>query len=129
MYNTEETTRVKNPDTASTAVQRVVDGSDHAVAATRDRLRDAAEAVSGRLQRLQESGASALTHAAARADDLTRQGLEQARHASHVVREQAHAKGDQAVGYIRHKPVQAILIAAAAGAVLAWILGRSDRPR
>lgn len=129
MYNTEETTRSRNPDIATTAAQRAVDRSDQAVTTTKDRVRDAAEAVNGGLDKLQESGASALTRAAARADELTRQGMEQARHASHVVREQAQAKGDQAVGYIRHQPVKAILMAAAAGAVLAWIMGRSDRTR
>ena len=92
--------------------------------ATQSAVNQTADAVNEGLDNLGESGTSALTRAAAKADALANKGMEQARRAGSAVREQAQVTGDRTVEYIRQEPVKAVLMAAAAGAVVALLLGR-----
>jgi ElaB/YqjD/DUF883 family membrane-anchored ribosome-binding protein len=64
----------------------------------------------------------AFSRAAAQVEQLTRNGLDRARHVSQNVKEQALRAGDSTVGYIKDEPVKAVLIAAAAGAALALLV-------
>ena len=62
-------------------------------------------------------------------EDLARLGIERARRASGAVRQQAVRMGDQTVGYIKDEPVKSMLIAAAAGAATALVVGWLSRSR
>jgi ElaB/YqjD/DUF883 family membrane-anchored ribosome-binding protein len=63
------------------------------------------------------------------AEDLSRRGLERVRQAGTAVREQATRMGDQTVGYIKEEPLKAVLMAAAAGAFTALLVGWATRTR
>ncbi len=56
------------------------------------------------------------------ANELSHRGAEAVREGISQVREKAHNMGEQAVCYIQEKPVQSVLIAAAAGATLMGLL-------
>lgn len=129
MYTNDQDTLRSSPDLATGLAQRTADKADHAVAATKSAVNNTAQAVNEGLDHLRDNSTSALTRAAAHADELARKGLEQARHAGTAIREKAQVTGDRSVAYIREEPVKAVLMAAAAGALLALVLGRRDHSR
>jgi len=98
----------------------ITDLADHAGAAAHDRLQEMSEAVP-----------SALSRAAAQAEDLARRGIARARATGSQVREQYHVASDRTTAYIRDEPFKALLIAMAAGAatalVASWATRRSSR--
>ncbi|HQZ06784.1 MAG: hypothetical protein KBF63_13995 [Rhodoferax sp.] len=124
MYKIDQDTPPPPTALASEIAQRTAIKADQAVAATQSAVNQTADAVNEGLDNLGESGTSALTRAAAKADALANKGMEQARRAGSAVREQAQVTGDRTVEYIRQEPVKAVLMAAAAGAVVALLLGR-----
>lgn len=124
MYKIDQDTPPPPTALASDIAQRTATKADQAVAATQNAVNQTADAVNEGLDNLRESGTSALTRAAAKADALANKGMEQARRAGSAVREQAQVTGDRTVEYIRQEPVKAVLMAAAAGAVVALLLGR-----
>jgi len=72
-----------------------------------------------------DSAIRSTQHAGEQAGALVRHGMD-------VARDSAHRASDRTVAYIRKEPVKALMIAVAAGAVLAVlasVLGRSDRAR
>lgn len=128
MYTTDKDHPSSSPDLTDLA-QRTANKTEDAVAATKSAVTHTADAVNEGLDSLRDSGTSALTRAAAQADELARKGAEQARRAGLAMRETAQVTGDRTVEYIREKPVKAMLMAAAAGALLALLLGRRDHSR
>lgn len=124
MYKIDQDTPPPPTTLASEIAQRTAIKADQAVAATQSAVNQTADAVNEGLDNLGESGTSALTRAAAKADALANKGMEQARRAGSAVREQAQVTGDRTVEHIRQEPVKAVLMAAAAGAVVALLLGR-----
>lgn len=72
---------------------------------------------------LRESVPNAIGRTAAQVQSAAQRGLDRARETGQHMRERAQYAGDQTVGYIRDEPVKSILIAAAAGAALAAVLG------
>lgn len=78
---------------------------------------------------LGEAVPSALSRAAAQAEDLARRGIARARTTGTQVREQVSLAGDRTVGYIRDEPLKAVLIAVAAGAATALIASWATRRR
>ena len=124
MYKIDQDTPPPPTTLASEIAQRTAIKADQAVAATQSAVNQTADDVNEGLDNLCESGTSALTRAAAKADALANKGMEQARRAGSAVREQAQVTGDRTVEYIRQEPVKAVLMAAAAGAVVALLLGR-----
>lgn len=88
-----------------------------------------AEPASGIVETLREAVPETIARSAAQAESLTRLGIERARAAASEMRHQVQQAGDQTVGYIRHEPVKSVLIAAAAGAALAAVLGWALRSR
>jgi len=125
-----------NPTTTTEGLtdlsERAANKADQALQATRRMGSDAAQAVQSGIDGLREGVPSAISRATAQAEDLTRRGMERARHASAAVRDKASQVSDQTVGYIRDEPVKAVLVAAAAGAAAALLIrwlsrSRSDR--
>lgn len=106
-----------NSKTSVAKTETILELADLAADATREGLRELSETVP-----------SALTRAAAQAEDLARRGIARARDAGAQVREQLHSAGDKTTAYIRDEPVKAVLIAAAAGAATAllasWVARR-----
>lgn len=78
---------------------------------------------------LRQAVPSAFSHAAAQVEDLTRRGIERARATSAQVRERVTETGERTVSYIKDEPVKSVLIAAAAGAAMAALIGWLARSR
>lgn len=116
-------------DMAKDLTDRAANKADHALQSTMHMGSDAAQAVQNGIDGLRESVPSAISRARAQAEDLTHRGMERARQASASVREQATRVTDQTVGYIKDEPVKAVLVAAAAGAVAALLIGWLGRSR
>lgn len=118
-----------SPEVAGDLAQRSADKAEQAISATKKAVSNTATAVNEGLDHFQESSQSALTNAASHADELARKGIEQARRASAAIRETAQETGDRTVAYIREQPVKSVLVAAAAGALIAMALGRNHSSR
>lgn len=113
-------------DRAAEQADQVLKGTRRVANQTIDRLQHGVDA-------LQDSGNGGLKRVVEKVDDLTHRGLERARDISADVRDRAVRAGDSTVAYIRDEPVKSVLIAAAAGAGIAALLGllrsrRDGRP-
>lgn len=89
----------------------------------------AGDAARESLHQLGDAVPSALTRAAAQAEDLARRGIARARDAGSQVREQVSQATDRTGAYIRDEPFKAVLIAAAAGAATALLANWALRQR
>jgi ElaB/YqjD/DUF883 family membrane-anchored ribosome-binding protein len=120
-----------NPTTGGVAAagERAAQRTDQALVATKRAVENAAHSVETGLDSMRETVPSALTRAAAQAEDLTRRGIERAQHARMVVREKAHRTGEQTVTYIRDEPIKAVALAAMAGALAALLVSWMSRSR
>lgn len=116
------------------------DGLDHAaeqaahkatgmIQSTKRVTNGALDSLQTGVDELRQTVPTAFSHAAAQVEDLTRRGIERARLASSQVRDKVHVAGDRTVGYIRDEPVKSVLIAAAAGAAMAALIGWVARSR
>lgn len=103
-------------DRAAEQAEQVLSGTRRVANQTIDRLQDGVDSLQSELP-------GGLSRAAAKMDDLARRGLDNARHASERVRLEMSRTGDATVGYIRDQPVKSVLIAAAAGAGIAALIG------
>lgn len=103
--------------------------ADEALSATRRAAGEVGRSVQAGIDEMRERVPGALSRVATQAEDLTNRGVERAREASLVARERALRMGDQTMAYIRDEPVKAVLVAAAAGALTAMLLGYMNRSR
>jgi len=78
---------------------------------------------------LRQGVPAALGSAAAQVEDIARRGIERARQASTQVRDKVNDASERTVTYIREEPVKSVLIAAAAGATMAALIGWLARSR
>lgn len=97
--------------------------ADDAIQSTKTVANQALDSLQSSVNDLRHSGPTALTRAAAQVEELTRRSLERAREATHQVKDQVAHVGDKSVSYIRDEPVKSVLIAAAAGAAMAMLIG------
>ncbi|MGS5088922.1 hypothetical protein ACVC7V_20760 [Hydrogenophaga sp. A37] len=79
------------------------------------------------VRHLREAIPATIARAAHSAEDLARAGIEKARAARAVVADKAHQLNDQTTSYVRREPTKAILIAMAAGATAALVIGWATR--
>ena len=117
------------PEPLNELSDRAANKAEQVLQSTRRMGSEAAQAVQAGIDGLREGVPSAVARATAQAEDLTRRGLERARQASATVRDKAVQVSDQTVGYIKDEPVKAVLVAAAAGAVAALLIGWLSRSR
>ena len=102
---------------------------EHAAEAVKQGTHAALDRLQNGIDSASDAAPAAFSRAAARMDELSRRTIERARQASGQVREQAHRASDVTVGYIKDEPYKAVLIAAAAGALAAGLLGWLSRSR
>ncbi len=114
---------------ASDLADSAVAITDKARVATKQAADTVADEIESGVDSLRKTVPEALSRATAQAEDLARLGIERARRASGAVRQQAVRMGDQTVGYIKDEPVKSMLIAAAAGAAAALVVGWLSRSR
>jgi ElaB/YqjD/DUF883 family membrane-anchored ribosome-binding protein len=92
-----------------------------------DRAREGSEqaldALSGGVDSVGHRLPDMISRMAGQVEDIARRGVERARDTSSQVRDQVAIASDRTVGRIQSDPLKAVLIAAGAGAALAWLLG------
>lgn len=71
----------------------------------------------------------AIAGAAHKVETLAKDGYQRAREVGAEVKERCAQAGDSTVAYIRDEPVKSVLVAAAAGAAIAAIVGLMARSR
>ncbi|MEO8542006.1 MAG: hypothetical protein ABI434_00410 [Burkholderiaceae bacterium] len=127
---------IQNPDNAvnrragsvaSDLSSSAAEQADKAIAATMRATDSAAQSVHAGLENLQNKVPGMLSQAGTTADDYLAQGVQRARDASSALRESTGRAQDRAVGYIRAEPLQAVLVAAGVGALVALVLSRRSR--
>ncbi|MFO1327355.1 MAG: hypothetical protein U1F56_08345 [Rubrivivax sp.] len=97
--------------------------ADQAIDATRRAAADALDALQSGVDQLRSDAPGAFSRAAAQVETMARRGIERARETGLQVKDGAVRAGDRSVGYIRDEPVKSMLIAAAAGAAAAALIG------
>lgn len=112
--------------TASRVSANVAAQADKAIVATQHAADAASTRLNQRLDNLREELPFALSRAGASADALLAEGAERAREAAHAIRTRAEPMQRQAEAYIRQKPLQAVLLAAGVGALVALLVTRSS---
>lgn len=115
---------------AENSADRAASSAEQAINSTRRAANGALDTLHDTVETLREEVPGAISRAAAQADQVARRGIDKARQATAEVRERVQVAGDYTVGYIKDEPVKSVLMAAAAGALLAALIGlvaRSDR--
>lgn len=127
------TTNILKSTQADSTIEHMADRAaasvDSALQATRVATDHALESMQSSVENLRQAGPAALSRAAAQVEDLTRRGMDRARDAGVQVKAQVSRAGERSVDYIREEPVKSVLVAAAAGAAVAALVGWSMRSR
>lgn len=108
---------------ATNATHSAANTAEHAISSTRRATNSALDTLHDSVENLREEVPGAISRAAAQADQLARRGIDKARQASGEARERMHLASEHTVGYIKDEPVKSVLMAAAAGALLAALIG------
>lgn len=125
-----------NTKTATPAEATIDQAAEQAAGKATGMIQSTKRAANGALDSLQ-SGVDGLRHgvpeafgnAAHQVEDIARRGIERARQASTQVRDKVHDASERTVTYIKEEPVKSVLIAAAAGAAMAALIGWVARSR
>ena len=121
---------ITNPsEPTNRMVDSAAQSADHAIKSTQRVANQALDGLSNGVKDLQDQAKPLLSRAAEQAADMAHRSLEAAREGTQKVREQAQHATDSTLGYIRHEPVKAVLIAAATGAALMALIGLMSRSR
>ena len=99
---------------------------DHAMETARASRRYAADTLhqaGDSLHEARDRVAPLMDQAASHASGYARRGMHMVRDGSLALRDKAYRASDNTVGYIKDEPIKAILVAAAAGAAIAAIVG------
>jgi ElaB/YqjD/DUF883 family membrane-anchored ribosome-binding protein len=103
--------------------------ADEAIDSARKAADGALDSLQDKASQLAAVAPGTLSRVAAQIDDITSRGIERARAATATAREQAQRAGDRTVSYIKDEPVKSVLIAAAAGAAIATLIGLVARTK
>jgi len=122
-------TRIQTRSRAESLADQAAGKSEQAIETARRAADGALDALHDKVDALRDMIPGAFSRAAARADEMTRRGIERARQTGSDVRERVGYAGDRSVAYIKDEPVKSILMAAAAGAALAALIGLLSRSR
>lgn len=109
--------------------ERATDKADQALQSTRHMANGALDTLKDSVDQVRDQVPSALVRSAAEVENLARRGIERAKETSAAVKDQAQRASDRTVSYIQDEPLKAVLIAAAAGATLAVLMGWLSRSR
>ena len=120
----------RNQTMAEQMSDRTADRAEQSLRTTRRAAQDSLDSMQQGVARTRENVTQAVNSAADRVESATRQGIERAREMSETMRDQMTRASDQTAEYIREEPMKAVLIAAAAGALVALLvnaMSRNDR--
>lgn len=120
-------------DTAQDKLESGVDTAQQVVHTTARHMavgtQRAEASIQGGLNQVRAAIPAHLSRAAHRAEDIARAGIDKARAAGGQVAAKAQQVGASTTTYVREKPAQALLMAAAAGAATAVLVGWATRRR
>lgn len=122
-------TPTSNPAHFDDLAQKATDKADQAIGQARKVADGALDSLQEKASHLAAVAPGTLSRVAAQVDELTRRGVERARAATETAKDQAARAGDRTVTYIRDEPVRSVLVAAAAGAAIAMLIGMVSRTR
>lgn len=122
-------TQTTLPNTFDTIAQQATSKADAAIDSARKAADGALDTLQDKASHLAAVAPGTLSRVAAQVDELTRRGIDRAKEASDTARERAALAGDRTVSYIKNEPVKAVLIAAAAGAGIAALIGLIARSK
>jgi ElaB/YqjD/DUF883 family membrane-anchored ribosome-binding protein len=117
------------PTSYDTLAHKATDKADEAIGNARKAADGALDSLQEKATHMAAMAPSTLSRVAAQIDELTRRGIDRAKTASDTAKDQAARAGDRTVGYIRDEPVKSVLIAAAAGAAIAALIGLVARSK
>lgn len=118
-----------NPVAYDALAQKATQKADAAIDHARKAADGALDTLQDKASHLAAVAPGTLSRVAAQIDEMTRHGIDRAKAATDSAREQCARAGDRTVGYIQNEPVKSVLIAAAAGAALAALIGMASRNR
>lgn len=118
-----------NPTNFDDIAQQATDKADQAIGNARKAADGALDTLQDKASHLAAVAPGTLSRVAAQIDEMARRGVDRAKAASDTAKEQATLAGDRTVGYIKEEPVKAVLVAAAAGAALAIVIGMLSRSK
>jgi len=120
-------------DTGTDVAHKVIDkAADHAgemITNTQHAAAEAEASLQEGLRQVREAVPATLAHAASRAEDLARAGIDKARMAGSAVASKASQVGTSTSEYVRQEPAKALLMAAAAGAAATLLISWATRQR
>jgi ElaB/YqjD/DUF883 family membrane-anchored ribosome-binding protein len=107
--STRQATSNPTRSTLADSVEHFADGAEQALHSVRERV------------------APSAVRWATQAEELAHRGVSAVRDQSEHLRDRARVASDRGLQYVKDEPVKAVLIAAAAGALLALLLGSRSR--
>jgi len=113
----------------NTVADQAAQSADNAIKSTQRFANETLDSLSDKVQDVRDQAAPVLNRVAEKAETLARRGIDAVKDSSQQLRDKALRASDSTVGYIKDEPIKAILIAAAAGAVLAALISRITRSR
>ena len=118
---------------AGATVNRLADQAaqraDDTIKSTQRVANEALDRLSDQVRQVHDDSAPRLVRMAEQAESLARRGADALRDRSQHLRMRAHDASDHTLAYIREEPVKSVLIAAAAGAVVAALASYMSRTR
>lgn len=110
-------------------LKQVADKADRAISSTRRTAHDVMDTLEQGVDRLRDEAPGVISRTAAQVEDIARRGIERARQTGVDVRDTFERNSERTVGYIKDEPVKSVLMAAAAGALLAGVFALLTRDR
>jgi ElaB/YqjD/DUF883 family membrane-anchored ribosome-binding protein len=117
------------PSTYDNLAHKATDRAEEAIGTARKAADGALDSLQDKASHLAAVAPGTLSKVAAQIDELTQRSMERARSATVNAREQASRASDRTVSYIKDEPVKSVLIAAAAGAAIAALIGLVARTK
>lgn len=114
-------------DAASSAAEATADRAARGLDASRQMANQVFDTLDAKVQNLHDDVPPAVDALAQRVQELARQTEALALRAHGQVRQRIGAAADRATAHVVEKPLQSMALAAAAGALLALVLGRRRR--
>lgn len=130
--NTASTTSSDNGSNgvgASNSLHATGNSADRASERSRDVANQTFDQLANAVESARSSAVPAIERLTSGAESMAHRSIEMARAKSQQMREQANLATEKTVGYVRQEPVKSLLIAAAAGALLSFLLSSGKRDR
>lgn len=117
----------KLADTANTATEKLADKAESTVDSARSMANDALDKADAKVRSLRDDIKPAIDAISARVHDMAEHGKAVASDTTAQAREKLNDMTNKTSAYVAEQPMKSMAIAAAAGALVAMLLGRRRR--